>query len=109
PEGKASPPGQMPYVQIAALGVIAWEYCVSVRQRERGQLACPSCGDNNLHIVGTGTHQGETLTVLAGDGVHIVHGIHADPDGDAIVTVLACENCQCFISERTRERKGHCY
>lgn len=109
PEGEASPPGQMPLMQLAALGVLAWEYCVSVRTRERGQMTCPSCDDNNLHLAGTCIHHGETLTVLAGDRTHVVCGIHTHLDGDAIVIVLFCENCQRFIVERIREQKGHCY
>ncbi len=108
-DGESSPPGQVPLVQLVALGSLGDECMSSLRDRERWQLSCPICSNTHLHLVGTGTHQGDVLTILAGDGTHIVHDIDADPDGDAIVTVIACENCQRFIADKIRERKGHLY
>ncbi len=108
-EGEASSPSQVPLVQLVALGSLADECLSSLRQRERWQLSCPACGDTHLHLVGTGTHQGDVVTILAGDGTHIIRDIDADPDGDAVLTITACENCHLFIAERVRERKGHLY
>lgn len=106
---QASHSAKIPDLQIYVFASLQSEDDQSCEDRDAGVVWCPACGCRNLHLIATGTHERDVLTLLSGDGTHIVGGMPVNADGSAIVTVFTCENGRHVVVERTRFAKGHCY
>lgn len=78
---------KLPRIQLAALEAATAEQAIRSRP-----WPCPVCGDLGVHLVGTGTLQDDTLTFIAGDGVHRIRGVRLPGRGSRIITLAECES-----------------
>ncbi len=57
---------------------------------ERTPLYCASCGCHDIALIGSGVQMGDAVTIIAGDGIHILRGVPGHPLGPAIITLIRC-------------------
>jgi hypothetical protein len=69
-------------------------------------VRCPICGDDHLHIVGTGAESDGTMIFVSNDGIQIIHGLPRRHRGSAAITVYGCEVGHHLSAEVTRFKKG---
>lgn len=90
----------VPIEGLAVAALVARPECQSDQT-----LRCPICGDNYVHICGSGVQQNKTLHLIASDGVHILKGMPSIGRGSALIAIYQGE-CQHTFASVQRFHKG---
>lgn len=100
-------PSTIPPIQLAAFEAAVADHGES-RRYAPDPWRCPICGDECVHLIGSGALQRDTITIVAGDGIHQIRGVDLPARGSTIITVVRCESDH-TVALTSRAERGRVY
>lgn len=98
----------LPPLELFTLAALVAENEQSTADRDTGISWCGGCGCHGLHLIATGIHDGDTVTMIAADGFHVLPNMPANAGGSAILNIVRCDAGHLIVG-RTRIDGGRCF